>query len=495
VTLEAMNTKGPPGLASLRRSLAAVAVLVALLVCAAPSPAAAARLGRLDTAIQEPALFNSGERSDALRHVRAAGAGWIKVDLEWDAVAPGGSQRPAGFDAANPFEGRYDWDGVDDLIRDSTSEGLHPFISVHDAPAWAERAAGGAPGTNNPAPEDVADFFTALARRYSGSFEGLPRVAAFEVWNEVNASFFFMPQKDGNGRPVSPEFYRAIVNRVAGAIHAVHPDNLMIAGGLFPFFIDRPAAQSVAPLRFMRQLLCMSKRLRPKTGCGPAVAFDVWSHHPYTEGSPTHKTGNPDSVSISGLPAMGKLLRAAVRYGRVQSSGPVQFWVSEWAWDSNPPDPQGVPQSLHARWVSEALYRMWDAGVSLATWFFLRDGAGQDARFQSGLYSRCADGVYCDRAKPSLVAFRFPFVAFRGAKGVRIWGRTPTGYEGGVVIERSRRGKWTRVRSVRTNSAGIFTKLLPKARRGRYRARIPGEASLGFSLKRPADFRVSPPVG
>src|SRR3954451_9627798 len=137
-----MNTKGPPGLASLRRSLAAVAVLVVLLVCAAPSPAAAARLGRLDTAIQEPALFNSGERSDALRHVRAAGAGWIKVDLEWDAVAPGGSQRPAGFDAANPFEGRYDWDGVDDLIRDSTSEGLHPFISVHDAPAWAERAAG-----------------------------------------------------------------------------------------------------------------------------------------------------------------------------------------------------------------------------------------------------------------------------------------------------------------------------------------------------------------
>ncbi len=343
----------------------------------------------------------------------------------------------------------------------------------------------------------MAAFFTAIARRYSGTYQGLPRVGAFEVWNEVNASFFFMPQKDGNGRPLSPDLYRTMVAAVSAGVHGVHADNLVVAGGLFPFFIDRPAAHSIAPLRFMRQFLCMSKRLRPKANCGPPVAFDVWSHHPYTEGNPTHPTGNPDSVSISGLKRMGDLLRAAVKHGRVRSGGAVQYWVSEWAWDSNPPDPRGVPEALHARWTSEALYRMWSAGVSLASWFFLRDGGGQDARFQSGLYTRCAAGVACDRPKLTLQAFRFPFVAFRHKRYVRVWGRIPpSSTTTRVVLERSRKGQWARIGTAKVNPGGVFTRRLRPARRGRYRARIPGsEASRGFSLKVPGDFRVSPPVG
>jgi hypothetical protein len=141
---------------------------------------------------------------------------------------------------------------------------------------------------------------------------------------------------------------------------------------------------------------------------------------------------------------------------------------------------------------------MWSAGVTLASWFFLRDGGGrQDPRFQSGLYLRCTSGVRCDRPKPALQAFRFPFVAIRRAGRVRIWGRTPAGLTPTrVVIERARRGGWVRIGSVRVDPAGIFTRSLPRARRGRYRARIGGgEVSLGFSLKVPRDFPISPPVG
>jgi hypothetical protein len=281
-------------------------------------------------------------------------------------------------------------------------------------------------------------------------------------------------------------------------VHSVHPDNRVIAGGMFSSAVDNANAQVIAPLRFMRQLLCMSKELTPKPNCGPPVAFDVWSHHPYTEGSPTHRNDNPDDVSISGLNRMGDLLRAAIGQGRVQSSLPVEYWVSEWGWDSNPPDPRGVPEALHARWVSEGLYRMWYAGVGVATWFFLRDGAGRvDARFQSGLYTRCAAGVYCDRPKLALRAFRFPFVALRENRKVRVWGRVPpSSTTAAVVLERSRNGGWVRVGSTSVNPAGLFTRLLPFGRRGRYRARIPGgDASLGFSLKRPADFKISPAVG
>jgi hypothetical protein len=484
-----------------QRSAVAALLGLSALVCALLLPgaasAAAPALPGIATSIQEPAFSNPADSDAAFQHAKDAGATWVRLDLEWDELTPDTAQRPPGFVPADPGDPNYEWSGADAVVRQAAKYGLRPFISIHDAPPWVERPAGGARGTNNPPAQELADLFAAIARRYSGTYAGLPRVTAFEVWNEVNASFFFMPQKDGNGKPISPDLYRNMVNAVSAAVHAVHPDNLVIAGGLFPFFIDRPAAQSIAPLRFMRQFLCMSKKLKPKANCGPPVAFDVWSHHPYTEGSPTHPTGSPDSVSISGLQRMGNLLRAAIRYGRVQSNSPTQFWVSEWAWDSNPPDPQGVPQPLLARWVSEALYRMWSAGVDLASWFFLRDGAGATARFQSGLYTRCGDGAACDQPKLTLQAFRFPFVAIRHKRYVRVWGRVPpSSTTTRVVLERSRKGQWVRAGSVAVSPGGVFTRRIRRAKRGRYRARIPGgEVSRGFSLKVPPDFRVSPPVG
>ena len=123
---------------------------------------------------------------------------------------------------------------------------------------------------------------------------------------------------------------------------------------------------------------------------------------------------------------MKRALNAAIKQKRFASSRPVRFWVTEFGWDSAPSDPKGVPLELHARWVSEALYRMWYAGVSLVTWYRLRDGP-PDGPVQSGLWFRCTDGIACDAPKPSsLKAFRFPFVAFRsGKRHVRVWGRTP----------------------------------------------------------------------
>ena len=111
---------------------------------------------------------------------------------------------------------------------------------------------------------------------------------------------------------------------------------------------------------------------------------------------------------------MRVLLDAAVRAGTLQSRSRVPFWVTEFAWDTNPPDPKGVPERLHARWVAEALYRMWNQGVSLVTWFMLRDQPFTPSTpFQAGLYFRGEDGVASDKPKMALTAFRFPFVAFR----------------------------------------------------------------------------------
>jgi hypothetical protein len=421
--------------------------------------------------------------------VRAAGARVAKVNVDWSSVAPGGTVKPEGFDPANPAEPRYRWGGVDRAVRLAHASGIEPFIAISETPLWAERSSGGRPGTNQPDPIELAHFAGAAARRYSGGFAGLPRVRIWEVWNEPNASFFLFPQREGE-RLLSPAHYRLMVNELAAAVRSVNPENLVVAGALFPFTIDRPTGHSIGPLRFMRELLCLTSELRPAPGCGEPVRFDIWSHHPYTSGGPVHRAGNPDSISLGDLPRMRSVLRAAVRAGRVESRGRVHFWATEFSWDSSPPDPKGVPVNLQARWVAEALYRMWRSGVSLVSWFRLRDGP--DGR-QSGLYFHC-ETIACAQPKPALAAFRFPFVALRSRGRVLVWGRTPGGGRRTVVVERKRRGRWVRVARLRADRYGIFRRHLGSRRRGRYRARLgrSRDASLPFALKRTPDLAVDP---
>lgn len=106
----------------------------------------------------------------------------------------------------------------------------------------------------------------------------------------------------------------------------------------------------------MRELLCLSPSLRPT--CSAETRFDVWSHHRYTSGGPTHQAVLRDDVSLGDLPEMRRVLDAAMRAGHVRSAGKPRFRVTEFSWDSSPPDPNGVPTALHTRWVAEALYRM-----------------------------------------------------------------------------------------------------------------------------------------
>jgi hypothetical protein len=487
------------------------AVLLAALALAfgASASAAGARSHPIQTAVQDgAAIFDRPTAPLAMARIRAAGASWVRLDVQWRGVAPPGSSKPPGFDASSPGDPLYDWGGVDFAVREAVANGLSPFISIAEAPSWAERGSGGRSGTQNPDPGELAAFARAAALRYSGHYAGLPRVSAWEVWNEVNASFFFAPQwqdTPGARKALSPVLYRKMVNDFAAAVHGVDTTNVVVAGSLYPFALDRPTGQAIPPLEFLRDFFCLTKKLRVISGCGEPVHMDVLSHHPYTSGDPLHEVLAPDSVSIGQLPRMARVLRAAVRQGRVISRRPVGFWVTEFGWDTNPPDPQGVPVALQARWISESLYRMWNAGVSVASWFKLRDGYGDNSRFASGLFSICPQdpaNVGCDRPKLSFDSFRFPFVAFRRKhRRIYVWGRTPGSVPGKVIVEQRRHGRFRRVVKLKTNRWGVFGRTLRsrkvKRSHGNLRARLAGGsvASLPFSLKRPPDFPISPPVG
>ena len=238
----------------------------------------------------------------------------------------------------------------------------------------------------------------------------------------------------------------------------------------------------------MRRLLCLSRALRPT--CANRVRFDVWSTHPYTSGGPTHEAVLPDDVSLGDLGEMRAVLTAAERAGHIQSRGRARFWVTEFSWDSNPPDPRGVPTSLLVRWVPHALYQMWRNGVSLVTWFQVLDEPLDSSPLQSGLYYR--DGS----PKPYLQGFRFPLVAFPRGHGVYVWGRTPTSKRGRVLVQQKSTSRWKTLAVLTSDGAGIFQRTFATAPRGDVRARLAGTAdfSLPFSLKAVAD-RIYTPFG
>ncbi|MGH3001627.1 MAG: hypothetical protein ACRDM1_02985, partial [Gaiellaceae bacterium] len=337
-----------------------------------------------------------------------------------------------------------------------------------------------------PSATEFGRFATAIAGRYSGQTAGLPRVRYWEVWNEPNVSLYLMPQYQG-GRAVAAVWYRKLVNSFSDAVHRVHDDNVVIAGGLSPFSVRNRYVDTASPLGFMRSLLCLSAGAVPRPTCDDPVRFDAWSVHPYTSGGPTHHAYNHNDLSLGDLPKVRPLLQAALRLGHLKSAVPVQFWVTEFSWDTKPPDPNGVPVDLQARWVAEALYHAWNDGVSMFTWFTLRDQPLKTSDFQSGLYFR-GRTVGADRAKPTLTAFSFPFVAYRQANGVFVWGRTPSSTAGTVAIEARTAGATTTVAYLHADRYGIFNGVVRKgATATDFRARSATRTSLEFALTPPAN--------
>jgi hypothetical protein len=455
--------------------LLAAALALALAALAASS-ATAASTRPLRTAFVDPYVFTGPDAALGFSRAAAAGASAIKVPLFWDTVAP--ASPPSGFKPENPSDPAYNWAAVDTQLRLLRARHLEPIVYIAGPPRWAVRKSD---GFARPDPSQYHAFALAAVRRYAGQ-AGRPRVRYWEAWNEPNK----VPNRQY--KPSAAGWYRTMVNTFAASVHS-HAGNEVVAGGLAPFGIST----AVAPLAFMRSLLCVSAGRHPHATCSASLHFDIWSTDPYTAGGPTHHAARANDVSIADLPEMKAVLDAAVAAGHVVSSHPVQFWVTEFSWDSNPPDPKGVPAALEGRWVAEGLYRMWTAGVSLVVWFTLRDQPPHTSPYQSGLYFHGAT-MASDRPKPALTAFRFPFVAFRREKNVFVWGRTPAGKQATVVVEQRSSSGWGRIATLAANRAGIFSTSLRAGGGGPLRARLQngGGTSLPFSLTEPPDHVYQP---
>jgi hypothetical protein len=403
------------------------------------------------------------------KRVRQSGATSIRMTLAWNAIAP--ANRPEGFDPTDPADPAYNWTNPDRLIAGARVHGLEPLMTISSAPTWA--------GGTHVSASKLGQFARAAARRYSGSFQGLPRVRYWLVWNEPNLYRYLAPQYRRR-QMVGAERYRKMVNAVAAAVHGVHRDNVVVAGETAP--LNSPS--SPGAMKFARGTLCVSKRLR--STCKTRLHFDIWSTHPYTSGGPTHKAFGSDGVALGDLTQLQKIVRAAVRLHHVNSSRHVRVWATEFEWNTRPPCRLGLPMRLAKRWVSETLYRVWSWHVDMLTWYQLVD-YGHRSPYQGGLYFRGKTFAKA-RAKPILNAFRLPFVAFKHGSRVYLWGRTPDGRRHTVSVQRSIGHGWAGVSSLVSNNSGIFfrTLRLPRVRTSwSLRAKVSGTGghSVGFSLR------------
>jgi hypothetical protein len=441
----------------------------------------------------------------AFERTRAAGAGLVRLSVPWSLVAP--MNRPAAWDPESPADPHYDWDYIDTGVHNAVAAGLVPMLLIDGAPQWAQRCLS-PPGLQHgnlcdPDPAALAQFATAIARRYSGNFGGLPRVQYWQGLNEPNLTIFFFPQFNTAGRSLSPDLYRNLINSFSAAIKAVDPANRVIAAGLGPTELKN---YNIGPMKFTRELLCMKGKTNPKPikgKCKGGVHFDIFDIHPYTTGSPTHE-GRVNDVQLGDLGKLQTLLHAADKAGRIKGAfKKTPLWITEFGWDSNPPDPGGLPPKILNQWTAEAMHRAWSAGVSRFFWYTLRDEPFEASRpssetVQSGLYFR--DGVMAnDQPKPVLNTFHFPFVAYSiEGEGLEVWGRTTTSAAGKVQIQALRGGKWRGLGVLRADRRGIFKGVLSSGyganKRGAVRASFHGHPSNPFPMRRVPDF-FQPPFG
>lgn len=466
--------------------MAAAAVLCVLFAGTASADAKPFTVGITDPVLESP---DAAERGLWLERAVDSRAQLVLELASWQGIAP--TAPTAAFDATDPADPQYNWSSLDAAVRDQANRGLEPMLLVSTAPLWAEgknrpkNTEKALLGTWKPDPGALGEFGEAIASRYSGDFVdpanpgagALPRVRRFQLWAEPNLSIYLTPQFVGK-KPFAPGHYRKMLRSFYEGVHSAVGSDLVVTGGTAPYGDPGRGGLRTQPVRFWRDLLCLKGAgLKPQR-CPKPAKFDVWAHNPINVGAPRRNAINPDDASTPDIGRIGRVVRKASSKGTALPRGDKPMYATEIWWDSKPPDPRGVPERKHARWLAESFYLLWKQGAEAVVWFQIRDpDAGGDPASvtQSGLYLR--------GGKPKLAqrAYRFPFATDVAGKGpVQVWGVAPG--RGTVRIERKTGKGWSKVGRSGTDSSRVFTDRVRAGKGDRLRAVSGGESSVPFEV-------------
>jgi hypothetical protein len=394
------------------------------------------------------------------------------------------------------------WEKYDQLIREAQARGILVNLNfTSPVPRWAstESPRADIQETFNPNPEEFGKFVRAVGQRYSGSYNGLPRVDYWSIWNEPNQAGWLTPQWSPDPRnaksqvDAAPSIYR---NLLANAWQALadtgHGSDTILVGETAPQGQGnkKDLTQSIDALRFIRRLYCVDNNINVLKGgqaslrnCPGDVATFVaqnpalfkatgYAHHPYALLSPpSRRSRSADWVSMADLRALSsELSRIYRRYGqKTQSKRGVPLYLTEYGYQTAPDPITRVSFSKQAAWINEAEYMAFkNPNVRAVNQFLLTDDgpvADVDAKKSPGLAWRTFQSglkLLTGKRKPSYKAYLTPIF---------------------VKQQRVRRGR----------STGVFGMLRPAAPTERVRATIQFRARGGSRWRKRKTVTVGGP--
>ena len=244
--------------------------------------------------------FEAGANLHSTPHLnwlRAMGAHWVRLNLDWDAI--------------QPRRGVWDFEQADASIAAAEAAGLKVYACLLYSPPWA--SANGK-GNGVPTAEAWNAYVTAVARRYGN------RVQAYGIWNEPNLDDYWA----GNARDYTQRLLipaSAIIHREAPGVIVAGPDLAHLATGTIPvpqFF------------REMKQY-------------GGIEALDVVSHHLYGQEDFEAKLIGAKFLGITYRPGLKQMLKAA-------GLGDKELWLTETGVDAKALGEARQAELLDAQW-------------------------------------------------------------------------------------------------------------------------------------------------
>jgi Glycosyl hydrolase family 1 len=422
----------------MRRPVVICALVLAVVPLWAVAPASAAH--GIQYGIQDDAwlLNGPGTLTHRLDFVQNLGVTTVRFTIHWDTVAP---TRPARALAAN--DPAYHWSGIDDVLEGLHARGIQPLVTLYGTPGWANGHQ--KPNVAPKSSSTFANFAYAVAKRYRF-------VRKWTIWNEPNQRLMLAN--------TSPGLYvKRLLNPAYVALHRAS-SGVLVAGGVTA---PRGNQGGFGPLGWVRGMAAAHAKL------------DAYAHNPYA----TQPQESPlrgacpycDVISISNLTRLTKEVH--------RDLGAKPIWLTEYGYQTNPPDSFGVSPNTQAQYVSEAAMRTYQLpGVTMLIQYLIRDEPLLD-RFQTGLFT--VRGV----AKPAYYAFRFPLAQVtRSGTQTSLWGQIRPGKGARTYRLQIRIGgawKWSGP-TRHTTGSGFFAVTVPAPRGALVRVWSPQQRAYGWPL-------------
>lgn len=150
-------------------------LLLALPLAVTPQGDAVPRAGTAVNISPQPYGINVHlAQNAALAKARAAGIGWIRIDVDWSVI--------------EASKGKFSFGEVDRVVNYAAANGLSVYASIGSTPAWANSRKDRTYPAGNV--KDWKSFVTRTVNRYKS------KVKYWGIWNEPNLKLFFALGKD-----------------------------------------------------------------------------------------------------------------------------------------------------------------------------------------------------------------------------------------------------------------------------------------------------------